>query len=176
MYYCPPPLESIIVYRITEDEMTVTVGEFESSTRSISFEYVDNRYSATNKLNLFGEICITNNSPERRSIRYRQAIPIPDGYVADKEPLGNVCIEDNEAVVIWETVLDPAEETNFDLAWSLPIFKRSEYDQNGVVNAEDLGVFLADWNTDAERSDFNSDGNVNGTDLGFLLNQWTRKY
>ncbi len=40
-----------------------------------------------------------------------------------------------------------------------------------VVNGADLGILLANWNTD-EDGDFNDDGVVNGADLGFLLAHW----
>lgn len=173
MYYCPPPLESIIVYRTTEDEMTVSTGEFESETRSVSFQYVDNRHSASEKLNLFGFVCLENKSNETRNIRYRQAIPIRYGYTGPNNPPDPICIENDEAVVIWEAILSPSEEIELEMSWTLPLYKICDYNQDGVVDSEDLGVFLVDWNTDKERSDFNMDGTVNGTDLGFLLGQWT---
>ena len=172
MYYCPPPLESIIVYRTTEDEMTVSTGEYDSETRTVSFQYVDNRHSVINRLSVLGSVCIKNNSNETRNIRYRQAIPIRSGYTGPNDPPDPVCIENDEAIVIWATTLEPSEEIEFDIDWSLPIYKICDYNQDGKVDSEDLGVFLTDWDTDADRSDFNLDGIVNGTDLGFLLGQW----
>tara|TARA_R110001583_G_scaffold31952_4_gene108890 strand:- start:5779 stop:6303 length:525 start_codon:yes stop_codon:yes gene_type:complete len=173
MYYCPPPLESIIVHCITEDEMTYTTGDYESATRKVSFEYADNRYFATHELSMFGTACIKNNSQETRAVRYRQAVPIKFGYVGPNNSDNYVCVENNEAVVVWEVILEPAEIVDFELSWSLPIYAISDYNQDGFVDGGDLGTFLSDWNTTKERSDFNYDGTVNGIDLGFLLGQWS---
>ena len=46
---------------------------------------------------------------------------------------------------------------------------------NGVVDAADLGILLAVWNTDgksAPEADINGDGTVNAADLGILLGAW----
>ena len=46
---------------------------------------------------------------------------------------------------------------------------------NGVVDAADLGILLAVWNTDGKsnpEADINGDGTVNAADLGILLGAW----
>ena len=46
---------------------------------------------------------------------------------------------------------------------------------NGVVDAADLGILLAVWNTDGKTipaADINGDGTVNAADLGILLGAW----
>ena len=46
---------------------------------------------------------------------------------------------------------------------------------NGIVDAADLGILLAVWNTDGKsnpEADINGDGVVNAADLGLLLGAW----
>ena len=46
---------------------------------------------------------------------------------------------------------------------------------NGVVDAADLGILLAVWNTNGKsnpEADINGDGTVNASDLGMLLGSW----
>lgn len=44
---------------------------------------------------------------------------------------------------------------------------------DGVVNANDLGIFLSYWSSNDNFADFNGDGMVNGGDLSILLGSWT---
>jgi hypothetical protein len=43
---------------------------------------------------------------------------------------------------------------------------------DGLVNAADLGLMLADWDTTAPVADLDGNGTVNGGDLGLLLLSW----
>ena len=47
-------------------------------------------------------------------------------------------------------------------------------DLNGddVVDATDLGIFLAYWGLKPHAGDFNNDGSANAADLGILLSKW----
>jgi hypothetical protein len=50
-----------------------------------------------------------------------------------------------------------------------------DLDGNGEVDASDLGLLIAAWNTDGsivEGSDINGDGIVNAADLGLLIGAW----
>ena len=50
-----------------------------------------------------------------------------------------------------------------------------DLDQNGEVDASDLGLLIAAWNTDGsivEGSDINGDGTVSAADLGLLIGAW----
>lgn len=47
-----------------------------------------------------------------------------------------------------------------------------DLDGNDVVDASDLGIFLALWNGTNSEADFNGDGIVNSSDLGLLLAGW----
>ena len=50
-----------------------------------------------------------------------------------------------------------------------------DLDQNGEVDASDLGLLIAAWNTDGsifEGSDINGDGIVSAADLGLLIGAW----
>ena len=47
-----------------------------------------------------------------------------------------------------------------------------DLDDNDIVDAGDLGIFLALWNSTNADADFNGDGYVDATDLGLLLSAW----
>ena len=47
-----------------------------------------------------------------------------------------------------------------------------DLDGNDIVDASDLGIFLALWNTTNADADFNEDGIVDSSDLGLLLAGW----
>ena len=52
---------------------------------------------------------------------------------------------------------------------------RGDLDQNGEVDASDLGLLIAAWNTDGsivDGSDINGDGSVSAADLGLLIGAW----
>ena len=44
--------------------------------------------------------------------------------------------------------------------------------ENGVVDADDIGLLLAYWGPKPHAGDFNDDGMANAADLGILLSQW----
>ena len=58
-----------------------------------------------------------------------------------------------------------------------PVTVPEDLNGDGVVNGDDLGMFLSAWGTcpttGACPSDFNDDGVVDGIDLGSLLGAWT---
>ena len=58
-----------------------------------------------------------------------------------------------------------------------PALPSADINRDGVVNGDDLGMFLSAWGTcpttGACPSDFNDDGVVDGIDLGSLLGAWT---
>ncbi len=56
-----------------------------------------------------------------------------------------------------------------------PVPCPGDLDQNDEVDASDLGLLIAAWNTDGsivEGSDINGDGAVNAADLGLLIGAW----
>jgi hypothetical protein len=48
----------------------------------------------------------------------------------------------------------------------------SDLDNNGNVNAADLAILLAAWDSSGGPADINRDGAVNGADLAILLSEW----
>ena len=48
----------------------------------------------------------------------------------------------------------------------------ADLNQDGQVNGEDIGLFLALWGPEYSQGDLNGDGIVNGEDFGLLLAQW----
>tara|TARA_R110002012_G_scaffold277219_1_gene464427 strand:+ start:398 stop:928 length:531 start_codon:yes stop_codon:yes gene_type:complete len=53
---------------------------------------------------------------------------------------------------------------------------RTDINQDGVVDAEDLTTFLGDFSDYNARSDFNEDGVVNASDLTILLGNWGNQF
>ena len=49
---------------------------------------------------------------------------------------------------------------------------RADVDCNGTIDAADLGLILAAWNTSEMQYDLDGDGVVAGGDLGLLLGTW----
>ena len=52
------------------------------------------------------------------------------------------------------------------------IYTPGDLNSDDLVNADDLGAFLANWGTDDLASDIDGDGLVTSTDLGALLANW----
>lgn len=48
----------------------------------------------------------------------------------------------------------------------------ADFNDDGVVDGDDLGSFLGFWGSDEDSADFNDDGVVDGDDLGSLLGYW----
>ena len=57
---------------------------------------------------------------------------------------------------------------------SITVFRTADLNENGSVDAGDLGLMIADWGKVKKSSDadLNGDGQVNGLDLGRLLDRW----
>ena len=47
-----------------------------------------------------------------------------------------------------------------------------DFNGDGVVDAADLGIFLAYWGPKPHAGDFNNDGSADAADLGILLSKW----
>ncbi len=48
----------------------------------------------------------------------------------------------------------------------------ADFNNDGVVDGNDLGILLSEWGPGMSRADLNRDGAVDGTDLGMLLAAW----
>jgi len=59
-----------------------------------------------------------------------------------------------------------------DAAAALALHRKSDLTRDLTVDAQDLGVLLAQWGLPDSPADLNGDGFVDGADLGRLLAQW----
>jgi len=59
-----------------------------------------------------------------------------------------------------------------DAAAALALHRKSDLTRDLAVDAQDLGVLLAQWGLPDSPADLNGDGFVDGADLGRLLAQW----
>ena len=65
-----------------------------------------------------------------------------------------------------------APSATLHVVYEPPLPCDPDLDGNDIVDAADLGIFLALWNTTNPDADFNEDGIVDATDLGLLLATW----
>jgi hypothetical protein len=75
----------------------------------------------------------------------------------------------------WEDDGSNCVATSCDDCEPLPLPCPGDLDQNGEVDASDLGLLIAAWNTDGsivDGSDINGDGVVSAADLGLLIGAW----
>ena len=49
----------------------------------------------------------------------------------------------------------------------------TDLNDDGLVNGQDLTLFLVQWGNAGGSGDFNLDGIVDGQDLTYLLSDWT---
>ena len=49
---------------------------------------------------------------------------------------------------------------------------RGDLNDDGIVNAADLAMLLAEWGISNGAADINGDGNVNAADLAIMLANW----
>jgi hypothetical protein len=81
-----------------------------------------------------------------------------------------------DGIVDYGQILDGTlEDTNDDGVPNVCDLCLGDITGNGVVDAADLGILLAVWNTDGKNvpeADINGDGTVNAADLGILLGAW----
>ena len=170
---CPPPMVVFDIDRTTDCEITTSVGWEWTPTRQVYVKYKDNRESYDKVLWLSGEANITNWRTKTARIKYRHAVEV-DSWLRPKIPHDSpVCFEDGFVVGYWETILFPTATATLDIGWSVNLYDKADFNQDGVVDAEDLGVLMVWFGSNNEWHDLDGDGIVNGYDLGLFFSRWT---
>lgn len=170
---CPPPMVYFDMDRAVEDGVTKSVGWEVTTTRQVHSKYEDNRTSYNKTLWLSGEVNMTNWRPKMSVVKYRHQIDI-DPWLRPKVVHGSpVCFENGAVVGYWEARLLTAGSVTIDISWQVDLFDRADFNQDGVVDAADLGSFMVWFGTDNEWYDLDGDGEVGGYDLGLLFSRWT---
>jgi len=119
--------------------------------------------------------------------RLREEREVPDvnasrqGFVPIFEQGSDLCWDaEKQRIVSDYTFAVPGNETVTEaINWACTIRRAdqiADINADGVVNAQDQGLLLADFGSDQNRSDLNFDGVVDGKDLGILFGQWSDTY
>lgn len=172
---CPPPLVSFEVDRSTVDGVTTSVGVQKTSTRLVLVKYRDNRESYEKRIWLEGQAVLTNGRFRSNVIRYRHTIRIDPWLVPVIPDDSPVCSGAGVLIGYWEARLNPGDSVAIDIGWSVDLFDRADFNQDGVVDAVDLALLLAAWGRYDVDEDLDRDGVVNGNDLGWFFTRWSEE-
>ena len=126
-----------------------------------------------------GEIEWTNNSDQRRRLRYRQSILLSEGIMPIIPPgFEEVCWEPStrRLITVYEQVLDPGESLTTQVFWE--IMTRAEglladVNSDMWVDMQDQMLVMGAFVTDNPLYDLDQSGLVDAADLEILLNQWS---
>lgn len=172
---CPPPLVYFEVDRSTVDDVTTSVGHHRTPTRLIVVEYRDNRESYERQIWLQGQATLTNGRLKSNIIRYRHTIKVDPWFVPVIPDDSPVCFDSGKLVGYWEARLGSGESVTIDIGWSVDIYDRADFNQDGLVDAVDLGILLAAWGRYDVGEDLDQNGVVNGEDLGWFFTRWSKE-
>tara|TARA_Y100000004_G_scaffold194805_1_gene260290 strand:- start:344 stop:868 length:525 start_codon:yes stop_codon:yes gene_type:complete len=170
---CPPPLVVFEIDRSTSDGITRSVGWEATPTRQVHVKYEDNRSSYEHRLWLSGEANLTNWRHESALVRYRHRVRFDPWLLGRPSNTSSVCVDDGVVTGFWEVRLDPRESVTIDVSWSVDLFDRADMNRDGVVDVEDLGIFLTHFGTEQSIADLDESGIVDGYDLGLFFSRWT---
>ena len=172
---CPPPLVSFEMDRSTTDGVTTSVGWEWTPTRQVHAKYRDNRTNHDKVAWLEGEANLTNWRTKASVVRYRHAVPLEFWLVPKIPEDSPACYDAGKIVGFWEVRLHPAESVTIDIGWSVDLYDRADFNQDGVVDAEDLALLLAAWGRYHVPEDLDQDGVVDGYDLGWFFTRWSER-
>jgi hypothetical protein len=60
----------------------------------------------------------------------------------------------------------------YDMYWEVLLYNQGDINYSGSVNADDIGILVANWGSSEVEFDLNHDGEVNGIDLSIILANW----
>ena len=169
---CLPLLVPMDSTSFAFDGLEVVESTTYTETRRVRASYTVDRSEG---LSTTGEVDFENPSNERRRIRYRQSIEIPEDrrpWIEDGSPL---CYDwsGSRVILVVESTLRPGETETKPIDWSVVLGIDADLNRDGKVDGADRGLLSADWGTSEERSDLNRDGKVDGADLGILFERWS---
>ncbi len=173
---CPPPMVSFGVHRLVlEDGWLHSTGGMASDTRVVEVNYYDNRNIVLDQLASQGQVTLTNQTEDRRNIKYRHTVQIPTGEytVHYSGEAYEVCAQDGTITFFTLVPMDPATSTVVEWDYVVEIDRHGDLNNDGRVSGYDIGLFMGCWGTDLVEADFNLDGIVNAEDFGILLENWT---
>ena len=165
----------------TETNAIEVNSEASTETRALMVTYVRPAETAVGSFTVEGTAQVQNLSGGTRVVQYRMSTRVDDGFVPIFEQGSDLCWDATKNRIVSDYVFEvPANETvTKAIFWSCTIRRLdqiADINADGVVNAQDQGLLLADFGSDQNRSDLNLDGVVDGKDLGILFGQWSDTY
>ena len=152
-----------------------------TETRALMVTYVRPAVTEVGWFTVEGTAQVQNMSGSEKNVKYRMSTRVDDGFVPIFEQGSDLCWDAEKQRIVSDYVFTvPANDTvTKDINWSCTIRRAdqiADINADGVVNAQDQGLLLADFGSDQNRSDLNYDGVVDGKDLGILFGQWSDTY
>tara|TARA_R110001592_G_scaffold174023_1_gene412848 strand:+ start:2615 stop:3106 length:492 start_codon:yes stop_codon:yes gene_type:complete len=118
-----------------------------------------------------GIVDIQSVANERRLFRFRQEYDLPSEWsVFDSSFVA--CVEGNEVSLLIEESVRPGGFVETAFSYWVTLRRSADFNDDGLVDSEDLGLFLLSWGSDDFMYDLNRDGIVDGVDLGLLFMDW----
>jgi len=165
----------------TETNAIEVNSQANTETRALMVTYIRPATSAVGEFSVSGTAQVQNLSNGVRDVQYRMSTRIDDGFVPIFEQGSDLCWDAAKQRIVSDYVfVVPANDTvTKDINWGCTIRRAdqiADINADGVINAQDQGLLLADFGSDQTRSDLNYDGVVDGKDLGILFGQWSDTY
>jgi len=185
---CSPRLRPMTTTRFpyvdsdgTETNAIEVNSQANTETRALVVTYLRPAKAEVGDFSVSGTAQIQNLSNGVRNVQYRMSTRIDDGFVPIFEQGSDLCWDAAKQRIVSDYVfVVPANDTVTEaINWGCTIRRAdqiADINADGVVNAQDQGLLLADFGSDQTRSDLNYDGVVDGKDLGILFGQWSDTY
>lgn len=196
--YCPPELPPLKMERITMPDNWTTYHSpanpsIQTGGRYVLPHYEDNRYRFDDWYFNKGSVTLgislnsTYSYNQRRRVKYRMRVHVPpyqEVSIIKLDPFPHaryagkydyeVCYNEEEGELIFYTEKVVKKEQPRTVQWWFEVYftPMGDFNNDGVVNGNDLGMFFSQWGTDHQDFDFNYDGIVDGEDLAYVLANW----
>ncbi len=162
----------------TETNAIEVNSQANTDTRALMVTYICPAKSEVGEFSVAGTAQIENTSNAQRNVKYRMSTRIDEGFVPIFEQDSDLCWDATKRRIVSDYVYTVAagETITRSITWGCTIRREdqiADINADGVINAQDQGLLLADFGSDLKRSDLNFDGIVNGKDLGILFGQWS---
>ncbi len=165
----------------TETNAIEVNSQANTETRALMVTYIRPATSAVGEFSVSGTAQVQNLSNGVREVQYRMSTRIDDGFVPIFEQGSDLCWDAAKQRIVSDYVFSVGanDTVTQDINWGCTIRREdqiADINADGVINAQDQGLLLADFGSDQNRSDLNYDGIVDGKDLGILFGQWSDTY
>lgn len=185
---CSPRMLPMTTTRLpfvdSDGEVTSAIevnSQASTETRALMVTYVRPAVTEVGWFTVEGTAQVQNMSGSEKNVKYRMSTRVDDGFVPIFEQGSPLCWDADKQRIVSDYVFTVGANDTVTEAinWACTIRRAdqiADINADGVVNAQDQGLLLADFGSDQNRSDLNFDGIVDGKDLGILFGQWSDTY